>query len=109
VGGSPMWLPPNGLAGAPYGTLMGRPLYAIENCSAVGTVGDIILADLGQYIMIDKGGPQFASSIHVKFIYDETTFRIVFRCDGQPAWNSALTPKDNSSTVGPFVTLAARS
>jgi len=109
VGGSPMWLPPNGLAGAPYGTLMGRPLFAIENCSAVGTVGDIILADLSQYIMIDKGGPQFASSIHVKFIYDETTFRIVFRCDGQPAWNSALTPKDSSSTVGPFVTLAARS
>jgi len=64
----------------------------------LGTAGDIILADLSQYLLITKGGPQLASSIHVMFIYDETTFRIVFRCDGQPAWNSTLTMKDGTTT-----------
>ena len=106
--GQPVWLPPNGVAGAPNGTLFGRPIYAVENCSVLGTVGDIILADLGEYLMATKGGPQLASSIHVQFIYDETVFRIVYRCDGQPAWNSTLTPKDGGSTVGPFVALATR-
>lgn len=107
--GQPVWLPPSGAVGSPNGTLMGRPVYAIENCSALNTTGDIILADLGEYLMATKGGPQMASSIHVQFVYDETVFRIVFRCDGQPAWNTALTPKDSSSTVGPFVCLATRS
>ena len=106
--GQPVWLPPNGVAGAPNGTLMGRPVYAIENCSNLSTTGDIILADLGEYLMATKGGPQIASSIHVQFIADETVFRIVFRCDGQPAWNTALSPKDGGSSVGPFVTLATR-
>lgn len=107
--GFPLWVPPNGLAGSPNGTLMGRPIFTIENCSALGTVGDICLVDPTEYLLATKGGPQIASSIHVNFINDETCFRIVFRCDGQPAWNSPLTPKDASSTVGPFVVLATRS
>ena len=36
VGGTPMWMPPSGLAGAPYGSLMGRPVFAIENCAKLG-------------------------------------------------------------------------
>jgi HK97 family phage major capsid protein len=108
VGGTPMWMPPSGLAGAPYGSLMGRPIYAIESCAKLGDLGDILLADLSQYIMIDKGGPQFASSIHLSSTTDQTCFRAVYRCDGQPAWNTTLTPKDGSSATSPFVTLAAR-
>jgi HK97 family phage major capsid protein len=104
----PLFMPPTGLAGSPYGTLLGRPIYAIENCSKLGDKGDIIFADLSQYMMIEKGGPDIASSIHVKFANDETCFRIVYRTDGQPIWAAALTPKDNSSTVGPFITLAER-
>lgn len=108
VGGTPMWMPPSGLAGAPYGSLMGRPVFAIENCAKLGDLGDILLADLSQYIVIDKGGPQFASSIHVSFTTDQTCFRAVYRCDGQPAWNTTLTPRDSSDAVSPFVTLAER-
>ncbi len=104
----PMWMPPQGLAASPYGTLMGRPLFAIENCAKLGDKGDLVFADLSQYLLIDKGGPQQASSIHVRFIYDETAFRIVYRTDGQPIWNAALTPRDGGDTVSPFVTLEAR-
>jgi len=106
--GTPVWLPSNNVAYAPYGTILGLPVYPIENGSAVGSVGDIMLLDLSQYMLLDKGGPQSASSIHVNFIYDETCFRIVYRCDGQPAWNTTLTPKSNSNAVSPFVALATR-
>lgn len=108
VGGVPVYLPATGAAGAPYSTLMGRPVIPVEYCSTVGTEGDIMLLDLDQYLMIDKGGIQSASSIHVRFIYDETTFRFVYRVDGQPIWNVPLTPFKGVNTKSPFITLATR-
>ena len=111
AGGVPVWLPANAAQGRPLSTLMGMPVIAIEQCATLGTVGDIILADMTQYIAITKGGLQTASSLHVRFIYDEQVFRFVYRVDGQPIWSAALTPfKDSttSQTVGPFLALAAR-
>lgn len=109
TGGVPFWMPAGGLSGAPYSTLMGRPVIPVEQASTLGTVGDIILADLSEYVMIDKGGIQEASSIHVRFVYDETTFRWVLRTDGEPAWESPITPANGSATISPFVALATRS
>ena len=109
VGGSPVWQPPNGAAGRPYSTLLGIPIVPIRNCSALGTVGDIILFDPNAYLWATKGGPQMATSIHVQFTTDQTVIRLVYRCDGQPAWNSTLTPKDNSGTLSPYIVLATRS
>lgn len=109
AGGVPVYLPPGGASASPYGLLLGRPVIPIEHCAAIGTVGDIILGDFSQYVTCTKGGIQAASSIHLKFNYDETTFRWVFRADGQPIWNAALTPyKDATKTQSPFVTLATR-
>lgn len=108
TGGTPAYLPPGGLSASPYGTLFGRPVIPVEYCATLGTVGDIILADWEEYLAIDKGGIQAATSIHVRFIYDESAFRFVYRVDGQPGWNSALTPFKGSNTLSPFVALATR-
>lgn len=108
TGGIPVFMPANGLSGSPYATIYGRPAIPIEQASALGDVGDIVLADLSQYLMIDKGGIQGASSIHVRFVYDETAFRFVYRVDGQPTWNKTLTPYKGSKTLSPFVALASR-
>lgn len=110
TGGVSVYMPANGLSGSPFATLFGRPVVPIEQCSALGTVGDIILGDFSQFLMIDKGGLQAASSMHVRFIYDEMAYKFTYRCDGQPWWNSALTPKSGSSkTRSPFVVTATRS
>lgn len=108
AGGVPVYLPASGLSGGMYSTLFGRPVIPIEQCDTVGDLGDIVLADLSQYYLIDKGGMQAASSIHVKFIYDELTYRMTYRVDGQPSWGSTITPFKSSNTLSPFVTLAAR-
>ncbi len=106
TGGVPVYMPAGGLSGAPYGSLMGRPVIPCEQAASLGTAGDIILADLSQYVMIDKGGMQSASSIHVLFTTDETAFRFVYRCDGQPMWSTYLTPyKGTTSYQSPFVVL----
>ena len=106
TGGVPAYMPPNGLSVSPYATLKGRTMIPCEQAATLGTAGDIILADLSQYVMIDKGGTQAASSIHVLFTTDETAFRFVYRCDGQPMWSTYLTPyKGSTSYQSPFVVL----
>lgn len=108
TGGSPVYLPAGGASATPYASLFGRPVIPVEYCAALGTTGDICLFDLSQYLMVDKGGLQTASSIHVRFVYDETVFRFVYRVDGQPIWNSALTPKSGGATQSPYVVLESR-
>ncbi len=109
TGGIPVYMPAGGVSGGMYGTLFGRPVVPVEQCASLGTLGDIVLADMREYQLIDKGAMQASSSIHVRFLYDETAFKFTYRVDGQPLWVSALTPyKGTSNTVSPFVALAAR-
>jgi len=109
TGGVPVYMPANGLSQSPYDTLFGRPVIPVEYAATLGTKGDIMLVDLNQYLMIDKGGIQAASSIHVKFVYDETAFRFVYRVDGEPMWSAPLTPyKGAANTQSPYVVLATR-
>ncbi len=108
TGGIPVWMPAGGLSGAPFDTLFGRPVIPIEQCQTLGDKGDIYFADFSQYGVIDKGGIQAASSIHVQFLTDQMTFRWVLRTDGQSMWSSPLTPKNGTTTTSPFITLAAR-
>jgi HK97 family phage major capsid protein len=108
TGGSAIFLPGGQASSEPYSTFFGRPIIPIEQASALGDKGDIVLADLGQYLLAEKGGLKIASSIHVRFIYDERAFRFTLRVDGCPAWSAPLTPYKGASTLSPFVTLQAR-
>ncbi len=102
------YLPPGGLSDRPYATLMGRPVIPVEWCSTLGTVGDIVLADLRHYVTATKGQIESAMSIHLRFDYDESVFRFIFRVDGAPWWTAALTPFKGSNTQSCFVTLETR-
>lgn len=108
VGGVPMFIPAGGMSQTPAGTLLGRPILPIEHAAALGTVGDIAFCDFKQYLAIRKGGMQAASSIHVRFVYDESCFRFVLRFNGAPIPASALTPYKGTATTSPFVVLATR-
>lgn len=103
----PVYMPPGGLADAPYGRILGRPAITTEHCQALGTQGDIILADMKAYAVGMKGEVDSAVSIHLRFNYNETAFRLVFEVDGQPWVASELTP-EHGDTRSPFVALAAR-
>jgi len=110
--GYPVYLPP-GQGGTPGnvtpGRLLGIPVIPVEYLPALGTVGDIMLVDLSEYITIDKGGIQSAESMHVRFVYDEMTFRMVYRIDGKPAWRTPVTTANGAVTKSPFVVLQTRS
>ena len=110
TGGVPVYLPAGGVADAPNARLKGRPVVPIEYCAALGTVGDIVLANLGAYAVGLRGMVDQGVSMHLKFDYAQTAFRFIFEVDGQPWLASPITPfKDTTKTLSPIVTLATRS
>lgn len=106
TGGIPVYQPAS-MTGS-VDTLRGIPVLTSDHCSALGDVGDIILADLSDYFLPFKGAIQKDTSIHVQFLTAETAFRFIFRVNGRPKTTSQLTIKNSSQKRGKYVTLAAR-
>ena len=97
-----------------YGTdgvmrMKGRPVYVTEFNAALGTVGDILLADMSDYLMWEKGGIQSSVNPWIQWLTGEQAFKFTYRVDGQPATYSAVTPYKGSNTQSPYVALSATS
>tara|TARA_Y100000310_G_scaffold237033_2_gene240289 strand:- start:584 stop:1993 length:1410 start_codon:yes stop_codon:yes gene_type:complete len=107
TGGSAIWLG-NGVSGPPV-TILGRPVVFTEKAQTLGTAGDISFIDFSQYLIGDRQALTMAASDHVLFTTDEHAIRLVQRLDGRPWLITALTPRNGSNTVSPYVNLATRS
>lgn len=107
--GQAVFLPSN-ITGTLYGTLLGKELVPCEQCSAPGTVGDIVLANFSQYGALAEGGERSDMSTHVYFLTDETAFRFINYMGGKPLRNGPITPKrgSNGFKFADFITLGAR-
>lgn len=103
-----VYFPGGSFVNQPEDRLFARPVFSIEQCETLGTKGDIMFVDPSQYIMIEKGGLKTASSVHVRFLYDEMVYKFTYRVDGQPSWNTVLTAYKGSATKGPAVVLENR-
>jgi len=85
--------------------LFGMPLFFNEHCPALGTRGDIILADWRYYLIADRQSLTVEPSKHYRFRYDITSWRGVSRVDGQPWLSQPLTWSDGVTATSPFVVL----
>lgn len=94
----------------PYGTLLGRPVIPLMGgMPALGDVGDIIFADLSYYYMIRKAsGIKSATSIHLHFDKEITSFRFSLRVDGKCPFQAPVTTEFGSYQMSAFVLLEAR-
>lgn len=88
--------------------LFGLPLILSEKLSALGTQGDLLLADFSQYHIGLRKELTLERSFHAGFQSDSVWYRMIARLDGMGSWKSALTP-EYGTPVSPFVTLATRS
>jgi len=95
---------------SPYGTLMGRPVIPMmSGMPALGDVGDIVFANLKYYYMIEKAaGVKSASSIHLNFDKELTSFRFSLRVDGKCPFKTPVTTEFGAHSMSGFVLLAAR-
>ena len=107
VGSTAVLFPYAGYTAEGVRTLYGKPIIETEFNASLNTTGDILLADLGEYIVFEKGGIESASSIHVEFLTDQEVFRYIARMDGSANVASALTPANGSNTTSPFVVLGS--
>jgi HK97 family phage major capsid protein len=90
-------------------TLYGRPIVETEFNPALNASGDIMLADMSEYLLWEKGAVEMATSMHVEFLTDQEVIRFIYRCDGQPAAASPVTPYKGTLTHSPFVVMGAAS
>jgi len=106
---TPVWIQSNDASKAPNGRIFNAPLVMTEHAATLGDVNDVALIDWSQYLVGEKagGGIRTSTSMHLKFDYDQQTFKISYRWDGQPLWPIYQTPA-NGSTMSPYVNLAER-
>ncbi len=107
----PAYLPNNqpGQANPWDGYLLGYPVMFTEHSQTLGTLGDIVCANMSGYYSVTKGGVDFASSIHLYFDQNLTAFRWTFRLTGQPMLSKPIVPPNTNTTKSHFVALATRS
>lgn len=105
----PVWLPPGGISGSPYPSLFGYPLRFIQACPTLGDAGDLILADMAQYLTVTQGTDiRTDVSIHLHFDQDITTYRFIMRIGGQPWFDNQITQQNASEKLGSFVVIEDR-
>lgn len=104
--GNPSYIWGSAIQGAPS-TLLGFPVIWTEKLPALGSAGDVLLADFNYYLIGDRQATTIESTKFERWEYDETSWRAVHRVDGRPWLNTYLTLQDGSTTVSPFVKLAA--
>lgn len=87
-------------------SMLGIPVLFSERSVALGTKGDLILADLSHYYIKDGSGPFVAASEHVYFTSNKTVIKIFWNVDGHP-WLQEPIPLEGSTanTVSPFIVL----
>jgi HK97 family phage major capsid protein len=125
---------PAGRYGNAYPTIKGKPLFYCEACPAIGTPGDIICADLSDYVFtymkapaggisisvdvspgfgrsgmigLPDGALERRASADVLFTTDQIALIFKFRGDGRFLWNTTVTSL-NGATVGPAAIIAQR-
>lgn len=108
TGGSAVWIGDGGGEAAPPMRILGRPVIFTEKVPTVGDAGDINLVDMGYYLIGDRQAMQMSTSTEFRFNTDKTAMRLIERVDGQPWLQSAITPRQGTNTLSPFVKIAAR-
>jgi HK97 family phage major capsid protein len=107
LGGNTNTYIPAGVNGNEFPLLKGRPVITVEQCPTLGTPGDLILADLDHYVIVD-GGMKYVMSLQVRFDSDQVLLRFVMRVDGKPTISTPIAPYNGAFTRSPFVCLGAR-
>lgn len=105
--GNYIWQP-NAREGLPQ-TIFGLPVIFTEKQPRVGTTGDVVLTDWRYYLIGDRQAVTIESTKFDRWRWDETSWRMVHRVDGQPWLSSPLYLQDGTTTVSPFVILGSKS
>lgn len=91
---------------APQGTLLGLPVEWTGKNPALGTAGDVILADWSYYLLGDRQTILMEVDMSYKFAESQTVYKATLAVDGQPWLNSSIKLMDGATIVSPYVVLS---
>ena len=94
---------PNARDGNP-GTIFGMPVLFSDHSPALGALGDVVLADLSNYLIADGVGVSIAVSPHMLFTSNMSIIKAWKTVDGSP-WLTG--PLPTAVPTSPFVELEA--
>lgn len=89
------------------GQILGFPVIWTEKLPTKGSAGDILLADWKFYLIGDRQATTIETTRFDRWAFDQTSWRMVHRVDGQPWLSAPLTLQDGTTQVSPFVILGA--
>jgi HK97 family phage major capsid protein len=90
-------------------SMLGLPAVVTDHQPAVGTTGDVVLADLAEYVIGDRLAMTVERSAQGSgFITGTSNFRIKSRLDGR-YWIQSATTTEAGQTVSPVVVLDTHS
>jgi HK97 family phage major capsid protein len=101
---------PSAADGSPA-TLLGRPVRFTLDMLPRGTTtsaGDVLLADFGFYLVGDRKRITVDSTRQERWRFNQVSWKVVARVDGQPWLSAPITSRDGVTTVSPFVLLGAK-
>jgi HK97 family phage major capsid protein len=90
------------------GILDGIPITFVEQAETLGSLGDLVLADWSQYVILRKGGIKEMESLHFKFDLGLKAIKWTMRIDGMSRVKEPLTPYKGTNKTSPFIGLAPR-
>ena len=98
----------NARDGMPQPRLAGVPVFFNEISPALGSAGDLRLVDLSYYLIKPGMGVMMESdNTYGNFLSGIETIKLSYYSDGKPWLTDALTLRDGTNTVSPFISLAA--
>jgi len=102
--GNLIWSFNGAIVGAPP-TLYGIPIYFSERLPAVGTAGDLILADLSKYIVRDGSSPKLFIDPFTRAVNNVSRLYFSWNVDAKPWLTAPITCEDGVAR-SPFVNLS---
>ena len=98
----------NARDGVPQPTLAGIPIFFNEISPALGTAGDLRLVNLDYYLIKPGMGVMLKSdNTYSNFLAGKETIKATYYEDGKTWLTDAVTLRDGTNTVSPFISLAA--
>jgi HK97 family phage major capsid protein len=84
--------------------LMGHPVRYSDRVPTMGNRGDLMLLDMGAYLIKDGSGPYVSFSEHLYFETNETLVKVFWNVDGQP-WTRAPIKTEDGDLQSHFIVL----
>jgi HK97 family phage major capsid protein len=101
--GNALWMP-NAAVGI-GGVFMGFPVLINDLAPALGTEGDVMLADLSYYLIKDGSPLAIFIDPYTQKVNGITRIYAFWNVDGQPQLTTPIKMRGSSETVSPFVIL----